>query len=135
MRAQSDLGLVTKAGLAARVWVAFAAVAAALRARPLPEAVAHLGTPPRRREERFDPLRLSRIVHRVLRVGRWQPRCLFRALVLFRLLRLQGDEPVLVIGLPSSPNTKDAHAWVEIDGRDVGPPPGRQEHVELARYR
>ena len=54
--------------------------------------------------------------------------------MLYRLLRRQGDPAELVIGLPASPRDKDAHAWVELDGRDVGPFPGRNGHVELARY-
>jgi hypothetical protein len=55
-------------------------------------------------------------------------------MVLYRLLREQGDDVQLVIGLPLEPRDKDAHAWVEMDGHDVGPPPGRGKHVELARY-
>jgi hypothetical protein len=54
---------------------------------------------------------------------------------LFRLLHEQGDEAELVIGLPAAAATKDAHAWVEINGVDVGPPPGRGSHEVLARYR
>jgi hypothetical protein len=54
-------------------------------------------------------------------------------LVLFRLLREQGEQAELVIGLlPNAPNQR-AHAWVELDGRDVGPPPGRFGHEEMAR--
>ena len=56
------------------------------------------------------------------------------ALVLYRLLREQGDEPELVIGLPQTAADKDAHAWVELGGVDVGPPPGRGTHEELARF-
>lgn len=41
---------------------------------------------------------------------------------------------MLVIGLPEEPVDERAHAWVELEGRDVGPPPGRGNHVELARY-
>ena len=54
--------------------------------------------------------------------------------MLFRLLRAQGEEPELVIGLPLEPRDRDAHAWIELAGRDVGPPPGKGRHVELARY-
>jgi hypothetical protein len=56
------------------------------------------------------------------------------ALVLFRLLREQGDAAELVIGLPENPGGKDAHAWVELEGVDVGPPPGRSGHDEMARF-
>ena len=41
----------------------------------------------------------------------------------------------LVIGLPHTPADKDAHAWVELAGTDVGPPPGRASHEELARFK
>ena len=71
---------------------------------------------------------------RSLGLGPIRARCLFTSMVLFRLLRDQGDEPELVIGLPIEPKDKDAHAWVELGGRDVGPPPGRGRHEELARY-
>jgi hypothetical protein len=54
--------------------------------------------------------------------------------VLYGLLRDQGDEAELVIGLPLEPKDFDAHAWVEIREADVGPPPGQGRHQELARY-
>jgi hypothetical protein len=76
---------------------------------------------------------LSSAVHKSLRLGNRRPRCLVNALVLFRLLREQGEQAELVIGLlPNAPNQR-AHAWVELDGRDVGPPPGRFGHEEMAR--
>lgn len=62
-----------------------------------------------------------------------RPRCLHTALVLYRLLQLGGQPAVLVIGLVPSSETKDAHAWVELDGVDVGPPPGRGRHEQLLR--
>jgi hypothetical protein len=55
-------------------------------------------------------------------------------MVLYRLLEGQGIDAELVIGLPREPRDKDAHAWVEVDGVDVGPPPGGSRHEELARY-
>jgi hypothetical protein len=70
----------------------------------------------------------------VLRVGPRRARCLVAALVLFRLLREQGEPAELVIGMPRTPNSEDAHAWVEVGDVDVGPPPGRRGHLELARY-
>lgn len=81
------------------------------------------------------PTRLGRTVARVLAVGPYRARCLHTSFVHFALLRARGEDPEIVIGLGERPETKDAHAWVEIDGTDVGPPPGRGEHVELARYR
>jgi hypothetical protein len=96
--------------------------------------VAQLGAtgtaPPRRRHR---PSTLARAVDRSLRIGDHRPRCLINALVLFRLLREQGDDVELVIGLPEEAADERAHAWVELQGRDVGPPPGRAGHEEMAR--
>ena len=127
------ISLAEKLVLVARVWGTYAIVLLALRRHPLPRAIEHLSiaTPPRR--EWPVPL-LSRAVTRSLRIGPWQPRCLTRSLVLFRLLRSQGSAPDLVIGLPSMAADWDAHAWVELDSRDVGPAPGRGAHEELVRY-
>ena len=36
--------------------------------------------------------------------------------------------------LPGEARDQTAHAWVELNGRDVGPPPGRNGHAELARF-
>ncbi len=77
---------------------------------------------------------LSRAVDRSLHFGRIRPRCLTSSLVLYTLLHEQGDSAELVIGLPPDAKDHAAHAWVEIDGVDVGPPPGRGRHVELARF-
>lgn len=129
------LPLRAKVALAARVWMLLARVLVGIRREPLPAYVARLGRPGARREQRLPPGRLSRAVDRSLRVGGRRPRCLVNALVLYRLLREQGDEAELVIGLPARPTDKDAHAWVELAGIDVGPPPGQSGHEELARFR
>jgi Transglutaminase-like superfamily len=92
------------------------------------------GRPRRRRGARLSADRLSRAVDCSLRIGTHRPRCIVNAVVLYRLLREQGDQAELIIGLPATPADKDAHAWVEIDGVDVGPPPGRSGHRELARF-
>jgi len=70
---------------------------------------------------------------RSLRIGRHRPRCLYTALVHYRLLCRRGQHPVVVIGLPPLTTTKDAHAWIELDGIDVGPPPGRGTHEAIMR--
>jgi hypothetical protein len=36
--------------------------------------------------------------------------------------------------LPHHATSHDAHAWVELRGRDVGPLPGGSGYVELTRY-
>jgi hypothetical protein len=120
--------------MAIRIWTAFVRVRLTTKVHSLPVAVARLGAVGRAPRYRIAPRRLGSIVARVLRFGPWRARCLWTALVLYGLLRDQGDRAELVIGLPLEPKDFDAHAWVEIDGRDVGPPPGRGRHEELARY-
>jgi hypothetical protein len=133
MEGPPRLGPLVKIRLGLRVWYWFIVVRLGLRRIPLPELVERLGRPGAT-SRRADPERLGRAVAGALRVGPMNPRCLFTALVLFRLLRGQGDPAELVIGLPREPKDKDAHAWVELHGMDVGPPPGRGLHEELARY-
>jgi hypothetical protein len=128
------LGIPARLGLAVRIWTAFVRVRLTTQAHPLPVAVTRLGAAGRPPRYRIAPRRLGSIVSRVLRFGPWRARCLWTALVLYGLLRDQGNEAELVIGLPLEPKDFDAHAWVEIDGKDVGPPPGRARHEELARY-
>ncbi len=121
--------------IARRVLLAFAVVGWKVGRVPLPALVATLSEERRRRHRHYPPGRLARAVDRVLRFGPYQPRCLISALVLYRILRDQGDAAELVIGLPTEPQSKDAHAWVEIDGVDVGPAPGRLGHTAMARFR
>ena len=126
------LSIVGKLALLARVWLTAARVQLALWRHPLPEVVAALARPGGRPPVSVP--RLSRAVSRGLRIGPWMPRCLLRSLVLFRLLREQGDLAYVAIGLPERPRSADAHAWVELEGFDVGPAPGRKGHQALARY-
>ncbi len=128
---EAPLGLAGRARLAARVWITYARVLRGLRRGPLPAFVRDLGKAPLR-AERHSPALLSLAVHRSLKVLR--PRCLAGALVLYRLLHEQGETAELVIGLPPDARNHDAHAWVELADRDVGPPPGRGQHRELARF-
>ena len=122
-----------KVRLALRVWGAYVRVRHGLRHTDLPSAVADLGAP-RRSTRRYPTANLSRAVDRALSPLPGDPTCLVRSLVLFRLLREQGDEAEVVIGLPERPTTQEAHAWVELGGRDVGPPPGRSGHQQMVRY-
>ena len=121
--------------VAIRSWWLVAVIWVALHRRPLPEVVAELGSATRPARHHFRPDRLGRTVGRVLEVGPCRPRCLYRALVLFNLLRSQGEIVEVVLGLPGTPTGSDAHAWVEWAGTDVGPPPGGRQHVALARFR
>ena len=120
--------------LACRVWALAAGVTLGLRREPLPDLVRTYSRPPSRSPRRLPPWMLARAVDRALRVGHIRPRCLVNSLVLYRLLREQGDDAELVIGLPGDARDHRAHAWVELDGRDVGPPPGRSGHETLARF-
>lgn len=131
---EAPLPLRAKAVLALRIWALYPRVLVGLRREQLPVFVERLGASDRRRA-RLSPDRLARAVDRSLRLGDRRPRCLVNALVLYRLLREQGDDAELVIGLPQTPADKDAHAWVELAGTDVGPPPGRASHEELARFK
>ena len=126
--------LIDKGRLALRIWVRFLVVRALLTRQPLPALVGRLGRPARPASRRYSSAFLSRAVNRSLHLGARRPTCLASSLVLFRLLHEQGDEAELVIGLPAAAATKDAHAWVEIRGVDVGPPPGKGTHEAFARY-
>lgn len=130
---EAPLALRAKAGLALRIWSLYPRVVVGLRREPLPAFIARLGEVERRRTP-LSPDRLARAVDRNLRLRDRQPRCLVSAAVLYRLLREQGDRAELVVGLPQTPADKEAHAWVELGGVDVGPPPGRGTHEELARF-
>jgi hypothetical protein len=134
MPRSNGLPLTEKARLAARIWLRFARVMVGVRREPLPAFVSRLGaTAGCARRTPHPPATLSRAVYRSLRLGPRRPRCLISALVLYRLLREQGDVAELVIGLPDEASDHRAHAWVELAGKDVGPPPGRSSHREIAR--
>jgi hypothetical protein len=127
--------LATKAQLAARIGGTFLLVHWRLRRDPLPRVVESFAGRDSGGIARMEARRLSRIVYGTLHLGPLRPRCLVNALVLFRLLRAQGDQAELVIGLPHDARDHEAHAWVEVGNVDVGPPPGKGSHEELARYR
>ena len=131
---EAPLPLRAKAALVVRIWALYPRVLAGLRREQLPAFVASFGRTGGSRAA-HSPARLSHAVDRSLRLGARKPRCLVSSLVLYRLLREQGDDAELVIGLPQTPADKEAHAWVELAGRDVGPPPGRGTHEELARFK
>lgn len=134
MSRSGPLPLSTKARLTARIGGTFLLAHWRLRRTPLPSVVESFAARDRRALQRMEARRLSRIVHGTLHLGPLRPRCLVNALVLFRLLRAQGDRAELVIGLPHHPRDHEAHAWVEVERVDVGPPPGKGSHEELARY-
>jgi Transglutaminase-like superfamily len=122
----------TRTSLALRVWRSYARVRWNYHRVPLPKLVGQLGKGSAGAVE-ITPERLGKAVQKALTV-RHPPRCLIASLVLYDMLRGDDKRPELVIGLPASPTDKDAHAWIELDGVDVGPPPGRGTHQALARY-
>ena len=126
--------MVSKVVLVARIWWSFIRIRIELLRHPLPLAVQRINQSARRGRLSLHPRRLGRIVYRVLRVGPWRARCLYSSLVLYRLLPRDGGRPELVIGMPEHPEDEIAHAWIELDGADVGPPPGSSGHQELARF-
>lgn len=128
------LSLLSKFVLFVRIWFWFLAVHVRLRIDPLPVAVLRLRPRGPSRPPAVAPGRLGSIIARVLTVGGHEPRCLIKALVHYRLLTEQGEPALLVIGIPPSAPDHQAHAWIEINGIDVGPPPGGAGHLALARY-
>lgn len=52
-----------------------------------------------------------------------------------RIWSLYPKVPELVIGLQETPADEDAHAWVELDGMEVGPAPGSGPLLELAHFK
>lgn len=131
---RTALGPLTRVPLATLALWDAALVYGRLRRSPLPAVVAWLDRPPFLRIRPVEPLRLGRFVYRVLGLAPRRPRCLVISLIFFRMLRRQEMAPELVIGLPLDPTTHEAHAWVEVEGRVVGPPPGTLGHRPLARY-
>ncbi|HJQ96543.1 MAG TPA: lasso peptide biosynthesis B2 protein [Acidimicrobiia bacterium] len=126
--------LFGKVALAGRIWLTYLRVVALLWRQPLHDVIGVLGRASDRAKPPEVAAHYSRAIHRTLRLGSRRPRCLPSALVLYRLLRKRNIPAELVIGLPATPTSPIAHAWVELDGRDIGPPPGRHRHEELARY-
>jgi Transglutaminase-like superfamily len=132
---EESLSPVAKAALAGRILSRYAVVRARLFREPLPGLASRLGRPKQQAGgRRHSAAQLSRAVDRTLRLGSRRPSCLASSLVLYSLLREQGDAAELAIGLRERPTDKTAHAWVELDGVDVGPPPGSHGHVALAHF-
>jgi hypothetical protein len=131
----STLSWPDRVVLAVRIWYWYVRVRLRLRRYTLNGMVEWLARTRGIRTVPIAPRRLGRIVARVLPFGVSGATCLTRSLILYRLLHRQGLEPCLVIGLPPRPKNHEAHAWVEVNGREVGPPPGRQRFSPLARYR
>lgn len=131
--ADEKLRFAPKVRLALRVWRTYVRVRIGLRRSPLPAFVRELGETSVQVAP-HPPALLSLAVHRSLHIGPLRPRCLTNSLILFRLLREQGDDAEVVIGLLPDASDHAAHAWVEYRDRDIGPPPGRGRHAPIARF-
>lgn len=124
--------LSSKVRLAALIATRYLRVARDLRLHPLQDVVARHSV---RAPGRLYRIRtLTSAVDRVLVLPWRRLRCLPRAVVLYSLLVDQGHDARLVIGLPPVSQSPEAHAWVEIEGTDVGPYPGREGRQELISY-
>lgn len=134
LRSNGRLSATERLRLAVRILRTYAEVHRRLPREPLPRLAATFGDVTPKVSDPIPPRQLAWAIDRTLRIGSHRPRCIFNALVMYRLLREQGDPAVLVIGLPREAVNKDAHAWVELEGTDVGPPPGRAGHEAMARF-
>lgn len=126
--------LAGKLALAARTYRAFATVALRVHRDALPDLVARLSRRPNTLRAYAPPPRIVRAAHRCLTFGRLSPRCITKSLVVYRVLVEQGETPQLVIGLLPDAVDHRAHAWVELAGSDIGPPPGRGDHAAIGRF-
>lgn len=121
--------------LAMRIWWRYGVVRVELaRQKSLTDTVDVLRNRTPARPIDQEPRQLGRSVVRALRAGPIQPRCLTLALVHMTLLNDNRIPGQLVIGLPKVAHGPRAHAWIELEGVDIGPPPGRHGHEEMVRY-
>jgi hypothetical protein len=134
MSAARPLSPWRKIALGARIWYWYVRVRLRLRRHRLPAVIDWLGRQPPVAAAAPSPSSTGRRVARALSLPLSGAQCLSKSLVLLRFLHGQGLEPELVIGLPHSTLEPEAHAWIEVDGRDVGPPPGSTGCRPLARY-
>ena len=126
--------MLDKLELVWSIWFRFFRVKVLLGSSDIATITRILGQAPPKLGRRRNPVGLGRAVWKALSPGPLRARCLPVALVHYRLLIEQGFPAEVVIGLPDKAEAPDAHAWVEVEGVDVGPPPGRGGRTALARY-
>jgi hypothetical protein len=73
-----------------------------------------------RRVDQADINDISRITLGVVRRLPWSVNCLERSLLLMRMLRLYGSEPLLRLGVRRLDPELEFHAWVETNGVVLG---------------
>lgn len=125
--------MIGKLRLALVILVRYARVRIDLRRYPLPQLVERYSRLPVR-NRRYRVRTLRRGVDRLLVLPGRPLRCLPRALVLYSLLVEQAHDARLLVGLPDASTSYRAHAWVELEGVDVGPSPGKDGHEPMAVY-
>jgi hypothetical protein len=125
--------VIGKLRLALVILARYARVRIDLRRHPLPQLVDRYSRLPAR-TRRYRVRTLRKGVDRLLVLPGRPLRCLPRALVLYSLLVEQTHDARLLVGLPDASTSYRAHAWVEIDGVDVGPSPGKDGHEPMAVY-
>jgi hypothetical protein len=103
-------------------WLLFADLALFLL--PVPRAAALLRLFPGRRKTGIPPERLARLVESAGRHHYRRMTCLTRSVALQALLRRQGVEAELRIGVRREDGRLHAHAWVEHAGVPLGEPEG-----------
>jgi len=106
-------------GLLIRAWLLLSIAAPALGAFGFRWTRAVLGPPavtPAGRHDLAEAQAFARIVFAAASRNPFRPNCLARSLVLFRLLRRQGLDAELQIGVATLDGTFAAHAWIEHGG-------------------
>jgi hypothetical protein len=71
--------------------------------------------------------RAARSVRRAAHFGPWPGNCLSQSLTLWTLLRRQGIQADLFVGVRFAGDPLNAHAWVEHDGVALNERPGVRE--------
>ena len=109
-----------------RAWAHLLVADLALLVLPVPRVAALLRLVPGRRKDGLPAVRLARLVESAARHHLRPMTCLTRSLALQALLRRQGIEADLRIGVRREDGLLRAHAWVE----HAGVPVGEREDVD-----
>ena len=101
-----------------------------LRLRRWMEALSPVANPgPATGEEFLHADRLANLVAAVGGEGITAASCLPQSLLVYLLLRRRGLSPALQLGVREGGDFVEAHAWVELDGRELGP--GARQHLAM----
>ena len=106
-------------GLLVRAWLLLCLAAPGLQVvgfRRTRAALTFEAGAPAGRHDLEEAQAIGRLVHAAANRNPFRPNCLARSLVLFRLLRRQGLDAELQIGVATLDGTFAAHAWIEHGG-------------------